>query len=144
MYQFLKGISFRLCVCFVHTIAQFSRILRFSLIYCLIFRIVPFHWRKSNVITSTIYRAKKVRKTFPEGCKTKSGIVFRYCKSNILQLLFDTFSDVTIILVSLLSSFRRYYHHQMTLLSSSDDVTIIVHLRYYRPRCFFNVDFLSI
>ena len=52
-------------------------------------------------------RARKVRKTFPEDCKT-----------NILQLLFDNFSDVTIILVSLLSSFRRYYHHQMALLSS--------------------------
>jgi hypothetical protein len=62
-------------------------------------------------------RARKVRKTFPEGCKTKPGIFFRYCKTNILQLLFDNFSDVTIILVSLLSSFRRYYHHQMTLLS---------------------------
>jgi hypothetical protein len=31
-----------------------------------------------------------------------------------------------------------------SLLSSSDDFTIIVHLRYYCPRCFFNVDFLSI
>jgi hypothetical protein len=30
------------CFCFVHTIAQFSRILRFSHIYCQIFRIVPF------------------------------------------------------------------------------------------------------
>jgi hypothetical protein len=50
-------------------------------------------------------RARKVRKTFPEGCIIKSGIVFRYCKTNILQLLFDNFSDITIILVSLLSSF---------------------------------------
>jgi hypothetical protein len=32
-------------------------------------------------------RARKVRKTFPEGCKIKSGVVFRYCKTNILQLL---------------------------------------------------------
>jgi len=47
-------------------------------------------------------RARKVRKTFPEGCKIKSGIFFRYCKTIILQLLFDNFSDVTIILVSLL------------------------------------------
>ena len=76
-------------------------------------------------------RERKVRKTFPEGCKAKSGIAFRYCKTNILQLLFDNVSDVTIIFSSLLSS-------------SSDDVTIIVHLRYYRPRCFFNVNFLSI
>ena len=36
-------------------------------------------------------RARKVRKTFAEGCKTKFGIVFRYCKTNILQLLFDNF-----------------------------------------------------
>jgi hypothetical protein len=64
-------------------------------------------------------RARKVRKTFPEGCKTKPGIVFRYCKTNILQLLFDNFSDVTFILVSLLLSFRRYYHHSFALLSSS-------------------------
>ena len=82
-------------------------------------------------------RARKIRKTFPKGCKIKSGIVFRYCKTNILQLLFDNCSDVTIILVSLTIIFS-------SLLSSSDDVTIIVHLRYYRPHCFFNVDFLSI
>ena len=61
-------------------------------------------------------RARKVQKTFPEGCKIKSGIIFRYCKTNILQLLFDNFSDVI----------------------------IIVHLRYYHPRLFLNVDFLSI
>jgi hypothetical protein len=71
-------------------------------------------------------RARKVRKTFPEGRKTKSGIVSRYCKTNILQLLFDNFSDVTIILVSLLSSFRCYYHHQHTLLSSFICVTIVL------------------
>ena len=72
-------------------------------------------------------RARKVRTTFPEGCKIQSGIVFRYCKTNILQLLFDNFSDVTIILVSLLSSFRRYYqHHQMLLLSSFICVTIVL------------------
>ena len=72
-------------------------------------------------------RARKVRKTFPEGCKAKSGIAFRYCKTNILQLLFDNFSDFTIILVSLLSSFRRYYHHhQMMLLSSFICVTIVL------------------
>jgi hypothetical protein len=82
-------------------------------------------------------RARKVRTTFPEGCKTKSGIVFRYCKTNILQLLFDNFSDITFILVSLLSSIRRYYHHHMTLLSSFICATIVF-------ACFFNVDFLSI
>ena len=32
-------------------------------------------------------RARKVRKTFPEGCKTKSGIVFRYNKTNILAAI---------------------------------------------------------
>ena len=42
MYPFLKDARFRPCFCFVHTIAQFSRILRFSHIYCQIFRIVPF------------------------------------------------------------------------------------------------------
>jgi hypothetical protein len=39
---FLKDSSFRSCFCFVHTIAQFSRILRFSHIYCQIFRRVPY------------------------------------------------------------------------------------------------------
>ena len=39
MYPFLKDASFCPCFCFVHTIAQFSRILRFSHIYCQIFRI---------------------------------------------------------------------------------------------------------
>ena len=42
MYPFLKDASFRPCFCFMHTIAQFSRVLRFSHIYCQIFRIVPF------------------------------------------------------------------------------------------------------
>jgi hypothetical protein len=42
MYPFLKDASFRSCFCFVHTIDQFSRILRFSHIYCQIFRRVPF------------------------------------------------------------------------------------------------------
>ena len=41
-YSFLKDAPFRPYFCFVHTIAQFSRILRFSHIYCQIFRIVPF------------------------------------------------------------------------------------------------------
>jgi hypothetical protein len=158
----------------VHTIAQFSRILRFSIIYCLIFRItfnapylhyiiqtighvsIPkrhsfsplclFYACSSSVLQNfKIFthlltevefkscvecnyfndRARKVRKTFTEGYKIKSGIVFRYYKTNILQLLFDNFSGITIILVS--------------LLSSADDVTIIIHLRYYCPRCFFNV-----
>jgi hypothetical protein len=39
MYPFLKDASFWPCFCFVHTIAQFSRILRFSHIYCQMFRI---------------------------------------------------------------------------------------------------------
>jgi hypothetical protein len=42
MYPFLKDAPFRPCFCFVHTIAQFSRIFWFSHIYCQIFRIVPF------------------------------------------------------------------------------------------------------
>ena len=42
MYPFLKNASFRPCFCFVHTIAQFSRMLRFSHIYCQIFSRVPF------------------------------------------------------------------------------------------------------
>ena len=46
MYPFLKDAHFRPCFCFVHTIAQFSRILRFSNIYCQIFRKVPLRWRK--------------------------------------------------------------------------------------------------
>ena len=41
MYPFLKDPSFRPCFSFVHTIAQFSRILRFSHIYCQFFRIGP-------------------------------------------------------------------------------------------------------
>ena len=42
IYPIMKDVPFRLFFCFVHTIAQFSRILRFSHIYCQIFRIVPF------------------------------------------------------------------------------------------------------
>jgi hypothetical protein len=42
--------------CFVHTIAQFSRILRFSHIYCQIFRIGTHRWRKwrTTALPSTI------------------------------------------------------------------------------------------
>jgi hypothetical protein len=59
MYPFRKDASFRTCFCFVHTIAQFSRILKFSNIYCQIFRGVPFGdgsavTLKSECIISTI------------------------------------------------------------------------------------------
>jgi len=56
MYPFLKEASFRPCFCFVHTIAQFSRILRVSHIYCHIFHRVPHEWRKwqTTALTSTI------------------------------------------------------------------------------------------
>ena len=56
MYLFLKDASFCPCFCFVHTIAQFSRILRFSHIYCQIFRIRTHGWRKwrTTALTSTI------------------------------------------------------------------------------------------
>ena len=56
---FLKDPSSCPCFCFVHTIAQFSRILRFSHIYCQMFRIGPSDDRSdvplnSECITSTI------------------------------------------------------------------------------------------
>ena len=53
---FLKDASFCPCFCFVHTIAQFSRILRFSHIYCQIFRIRTHGWRmwRTTALTSTI------------------------------------------------------------------------------------------
>jgi hypothetical protein len=56
MYPFLKDASFCPCFCFVHTIAHFSRILRFSHIYCQIFRIRTHGWRKwrTTALTSTI------------------------------------------------------------------------------------------
>ena len=59
MYPFLIDASFRPYFCFVHTITQFSRILRFSNIYCQIFRRVPFGDGSdvplnSECITSTI------------------------------------------------------------------------------------------
>ena len=56
MYPFLKDASFCPCFSFVHTIAQFSRILRFSHIYCQIFRIRTHGWRKwlTTALTSTI------------------------------------------------------------------------------------------
>ena len=45
-------------------------------------------------------RARKVRKTFPEGCKIKSGIFVK-------QILYSCYS---IIFLTLLSSLYRYYH----------------------------------
>ena len=55
----IRRIFFRPCFCFVYTIVQFSRILRFSNIYCQIFCRVPFSDRSdvplnSECITSTI------------------------------------------------------------------------------------------
>ena len=42
-------------------------------------------------------------------------------------------------------SLRSQYQDMRTSrLGTQDDVAIIVHLRCYRPRCFFDVDFLSI
>jgi len=64
-------------------------------------------------------RARKVRKKFP----------WRLLK----QIFYSCYS---IIFLTLLSSLYRYYHLFV--------VTIIVHSHYYCPRCFFNVDFLSI
>jgi hypothetical protein len=75
-----------------------------------------------------VWMIRQGKKSFPEGCNTKSGTVFRYCKTNI-------FSCYSIIFLTLLSSLCcyyhlfvvtiiirwRYYHHQMTLLLSSDD-----------------------
>ena len=56
MYPFLKDASFCPCFCFVHTIAQFFRILRFSHIHCQIFRIRTHGWRnwRTTALTSTI------------------------------------------------------------------------------------------
>jgi hypothetical protein len=123
MYQFLKDIPFRLCL----FCACGSSVLQNFKIFTHLLTEVEFE----SCVECNYFndRARKVRKTFPEGCKIKSGIVFRYCKTNILQLH-------SIIFLTLLSSLYRYYHLFV--------VTIIVHLRYYRPRCFFNVDFLSI
>ena len=60
MYPFLKEASFCLCFCFVHTIAQFSRVLRYSHIYCQIFRIVPFvdgsRYKIYGPVTTTEFR----------------------------------------------------------------------------------------
>jgi hypothetical protein len=55
-FPFLKDVSFCPCFCFVHTIAQFSRILRFSHIYCQIFRIRTHGWWKwrTTALASTI------------------------------------------------------------------------------------------
>ena len=56
MYPFIKDASFCPCFCFVHTIALFSRILRFSHIYCQICRVRTHGWQKwrTTALTSTI------------------------------------------------------------------------------------------
>ena len=76
MYPILKDPSFRPCFCFVHTIAQFSRVLRYSHIYCQIFRIVPFvdgsRYKIYGPVTTTEFRiycfndrVREVQKNFP-------------------------------------------------------------------------------
>jgi hypothetical protein len=130
MYQFLKGISFRLCLFCAYDSSVLDNFKIFNhLLLNFSYSTLPLTEVEFESCVECNYfnnRARKVRKKIPEGCRTKSWIVFRYCKTNILQLLFDNFSDVTIILVSLLSSFRRYYHHQMILLSSFICVTIVL------------------
>ena len=60
MYPFLKDASCRPCFCFVHTIAQVSRVLRFSHIYWQIFRIVLFvdgsRYTINGPVTTTEFR----------------------------------------------------------------------------------------
>ena len=60
MYPFLKDASFRPCFCFVYTIAQFSRVLRFSHMFCQIVRIVPFvdgsRYTINGPVTTTEFR----------------------------------------------------------------------------------------
>jgi hypothetical protein len=81
--------SFCPCFCFVHTIAQFSRMLRFSHIYCQIFRIStdgwwkwrttaltkgaiqgPFH--KSLVAIGPVVSEEKIKMWNVDGRRTKS------------------------------------------------------------------------
>ena len=98
MYPFLKDASFRPCFCFVHTIAQFSRILRFSHIYCQIVRIVtfvdgsrykikgPLRSLYSECITSTIRSEKfqrilfwrNILKSWPREKETTSPQIYSY------------------------------------------------------------------
>jgi len=77
MYPFLKDASFRPCFFCVHTIAEFSRILRFSHIYCQFFRIVPFvdgsRYKINGPVTTTEFRmylfndrVRKVPKISPD------------------------------------------------------------------------------
>ena len=78
MYPFLKDASFCPCFCFVHTIAQFSRILRFSYIYCQIFRIYK-DPRLTEVTYHCINFNDRVRKA-PK-IKVYQGRGGSYCKS---------------------------------------------------------------
>jgi hypothetical protein len=119
MYQFLKDIPVRLLFCaydssvlqdfkmFTHILLNFSH------------STLPLTEVQFESCVECNYfndRARTIPKTFPEGCKTKSWIVFRYCKTNILQLLFEIF-------LTLLSSLCRSYHIVV--------VTFIIRWRYY-------------
>ena len=81
MYPFLKDASFRPCFCFVHTIAQFSRVLRFSHIYCQIFRIEPFvdgsRYKINEPVTTTEFRMHYFNDRVREVPKISPDIIFR-------------------------------------------------------------------
>jgi hypothetical protein len=80
----------------------------------------------SNVITSTIGQEKFEKQTFPEGCKTKSGMFFCIVK----QIFYSCYSKIFLMLLSSLYCYYHlfvitiiirwcYYHRSFALLSSS-------------------------
>ena len=65
--------------------------------------------------------------------------------SVFMQSCVNSDCHVSILYYTINYSLRSQYQDMRTSrLGTQDDVTIIVHLRYYRPRCFFSVDFLSV
>jgi hypothetical protein len=105
MYPFIKDASVRSYFCFVHTIAQFSRILRFSHIYCQIFRREPFVDESDVPLNSECInfndRLRKVQKNYYFGAifwnhdqekkkydavKTKISLIFFIMISHYTQV----------------------------------------------------------
>jgi hypothetical protein len=77
MHPFLKDASFS----FVHTIAQFCRILRFSHIYCQFFRIrkILKFWRTELSYAQIKNRGKKMRLLWMDICPSLNNIMKISC-----------------------------------------------------------------
>ena len=105
IYPFLKEASFCPCFCFVHTIAQFSRILRFSYIYCQIFRIRTHGWRKWRTTSLTEVDTRSTDRLRPLNSECIASAIGSEKFQKFLRILF--WGDILKSWLGLVQSAKR-------------------------------------